>query len=59
MRLNGVTRGEYFADFDEGTGMWCVFHTHLDTGHAYRSYLDRKEAERKAADMNNRDGELE
>lgn len=41
---------EYYADFDEGTGLYCVFGD--ETGHAYASYASPEEAEREAKRMN-------
>lgn len=43
-------KGEYYADYDEKTGLWCIFHT--ENGHAYASYSDKYEAERRAKELN-------
>jgi hypothetical protein len=39
--------GEYYADLDEETGLYCVFHTEKG-GHAFESYCDIGEAEQRA-----------
>lgn len=43
-------KGEYYADLDEETNMWCVFHT--ESSHAFASYVTRVEAERDATERN-------
>jgi hypothetical protein len=42
--------GEYYADLDEDTGLYCVFHT--ETTKAYASFAGMKEAEQEAETMN-------
>ncbi len=44
--------GCYYADYDEETAMWCVFHTDLKSGHAYSSWADQVSAEEDAAKRN-------
>jgi len=44
--------GEYFADFDAPTGLWCVFHTDINTGHAYSSWADENAAKHDAERRN-------
>jgi hypothetical protein len=44
--------GEFYEDFDEESGLWCVFGS--ETGHAYASYSDEEEARSKAEEMNSR-----
>lgn len=44
--------GCYYADYDEETAMWCVFHSDLKSGHAYSSWADEQSAEADAADRN-------
>ena len=39
--------GEFYADLDEDSGLYCVFHT--ETEKAYASFADGDEAERDAA----------
>lgn len=44
-------KGEYYIDYDEKSGLWCVFHT--DTGHrAYSSFSSRGDALDDAAARN-------
>lgn len=45
-------QGEYYADFDEESGLWCVFHTDLNSGHAYSSWASQIQAEEDAAKRN-------
>jgi hypothetical protein len=40
--------GEYFAELDESSGMWCVFHTDINPGFAYSSWLSKEQAEADA-----------
>lgn len=42
--------GEYYAELDEDTGLFCVFHTETDK--AFGSYSSMEEAEEKADEMN-------
>ncbi len=44
-------KGEFYAEFDENTGMHCVFHTDVDN-HAFASYAGETEAIERAANMN-------
>lgn len=37
--------GEYFADYDDGSGMWCVFHTDTNSGFAYASFFSEELAQ--------------
>ena len=46
--------GEYFADYDEDSGMCCVFHTDLKSGFAYSSWLSMEDA-KTDADKRNRE----
>jgi len=46
--------GEYFAEYDDECGLWCVFHTDLKSGFAYATYTGRKEAEQDAMLRNTR-----
>jgi len=46
--------GEYFADYDEETELYCVFHTDFKTGHAFSSWGGMEEAERDAEQRNNK-----
>lgn len=45
-------QGSYYADYDEGTAMWCVFHTDIRSGFAYSSHATEKDA-KDAADHRN------
>lgn len=45
--------GEYFSDYDEESGMFCIFHTDINTGFAYGVYADEKEAEKEVKRLNN------
>lgn len=40
----------YYADLDEETGLYCVFHT--ETSHAYESYTDMSTAVERANKRN-------
>jgi len=42
--------GEYYADYDKHTGLYCVFHT--ESGKAHASYASMVEAELEARRMN-------
>lgn len=42
--------GEYYADYDDETGTYCVFHT--ENNRAFASFSDKEEAENVAAEMN-------
>jgi len=44
--------GEYFVDYDEKTGLWCVFHTDKKTGFAHATLCSKEEAEGIAEIMN-------
>jgi len=44
--------GEYYVDHDKKTDTWCVFHTDKGEGKAFASFTDKKEAEKKAKEMN-------
>lgn len=47
-------QGEYYVDYDDDTGTWCIFHTDKKPGHAYKSFMDKGEAERRCKEMNNK-----
>jgi hypothetical protein len=40
----------FYADLDEGTGLYCVFHS--ETGKAHTSFANMAEAEKRAKEMN-------
>lgn len=45
--------GEYYAEWDEGSASYCVFHTDKEPqGHAYASFADEGQAEERAREMN-------
>lgn len=44
--------GEYYADYDEDSKMWCVFHTDKKAGYAYSSWASRYNAEQDARERN-------
>lgn len=44
--------GEYFADYDEDSASWCIFHTDYKTGFAFKSFASQQEAESRAEEMN-------
>lgn len=44
--------GEYFADYDEESGLFCVFHTDKKTGFAYSSWACMEDAEKAAKKRN-------
>ena len=47
-------KGEYYADLDLKTNLWCVFHT--ETARAYASFADEGQA-KEEADKRNRAGD--
>jgi len=49
-----MKKGYYFAEYDEESGAYCVFHTDIKSGFAYASYSTMMEAERDADSRNNR-----
>jgi len=49
-----LEKGEYFADYDEETESYCVFHTDYKTGHAFSSCFSMAQAERDAEERNNK-----
>lgn len=49
-----ASSGEYYADYDPETGLWCVFHT--ETNRAYASFSSEAEA-KEEADKRNRPGD--
>jgi len=44
--------GEYFVDYDEESGSYCIFHTDYKTGFAFASYANKEEAEKNAKERN-------
>ena len=46
--------GEYFADYDEDSGSYCVFHTDFRQGIAFSSWASMAQAERDAEERNNK-----
>jgi len=44
--------GEYFVDYDEESGSYCIFHTDYKTGFAFASYASEQEAEKNAKERN-------
>lgn len=46
-----VSKGEYYAELDEETGLYCVFNTERD-GHAFSSWADVGAAEGDASVRN-------
>jgi hypothetical protein len=49
---NLIPKGEYYSDWDTDTQMYCVFHTHLKSGHAFASYSSPEEAKIDADNRN-------
>ena len=45
-------KGEYYADLDGPTGLWCVFHTDAAYGKAFASYSNVEEADAEANRLN-------
>lgn len=43
----------YFVEYDEPSGLWCIFHTDRRQGFAYESYLNEKQAEARVKELNN------
>ena len=54
MKCKESLKGEYFTDYDDNTGLWCVFHTDFRTGHAFSNWSDKRQAEQDAEKRNNR-----
>lgn len=50
--------GEYYAELDEDSDMWCVFHTDKNSGKAYSSWASKSEAEKDAARRNKMQEEM-
>jgi|GEM_PF-5505995 len=44
--------GEYFAEYDEDSASYCVFHTDFKSGFAFSSFSSEQEAERNAKERN-------
>lgn len=44
--------GEYYVDYDEKTGLWCVFHTDYKSGHAFACYSSEEDAMKQASMLN-------
>jgi len=44
--------GYYFAEYDDDSQSYCVFHTGLNSGRAYSSFSSMREAERDAEQRN-------
>lgn len=44
--------GEYFADYDEESALYCVFHTDKKTGFAYSSWACMEDAKKDAIRRN-------
>jgi len=49
-----IKKDKYFADYDEETESYCVFHTDYKTGHAFSSWASMAQAERDAEQRNNK-----
>ena len=47
-----VKKGYYFAEYDENSLAYCVFHTDLNSGRAYSSFPSMQEATRDAQKRN-------
>ena len=43
--------GEFYADYDEPSGLWCVFHTDVDD-YAFSSFADEGSADDDARHKN-------
>ena len=54
--MKTVQVGEFYADFDEETGLHCVFHTDTyagkPAGFAFASFADKQDAEDNAQKRN-------
>jgi hypothetical protein len=48
----GLYKGCFYADFDESTNCWCVFHTDLFDGKAFGTYAAEFQAEKRAEELN-------
>ena len=47
--------GEYFADYDDDTNCWGVFHTDKNPGHCFALFSTEYEAVNYANERNERD----
>lgn len=47
-----LSKGEYFVDYDEESGAYCVFHTDFKTGFAFASYASEQEALKNVKERN-------
>jgi hypothetical protein len=45
-----INRGEFYADLDDATGLYCVFHT--ETSRAYSSWATMRQAQESADTLN-------
>lgn len=45
-----LAKGEFYAELDKESGLYCVFHT--ESAKAFASYADEDEAKDKARKMN-------
>jgi hemolysin-activating ACP:hemolysin acyltransferase len=52
-------KGEFFADLNEETGLYCVFHTDVKPGHAFSSWSSMQDAEKDAKNRNDYEKEKE
>jgi len=49
-RISEAPKGEFYADWDEDSGSYCVFNT--ESSKAYASYADKGDAQAEAARRN-------
>lgn len=52
IETNDNSIGEYYVEYDEGYGRWCVFHTDKGDGRRFSSWLTEEEAEEDAKERN-------
>jgi len=52
LKQDTVQKGYYFAEYDENSLSYCVFHTDLNSGRAYSSFSIMQEATRDAQKRN-------
>lgn len=44
--------GEFFVEYDENSGYWCIFHTDRKAGYAFKSFLTEQQAEKETEELN-------
>ncbi len=50
-KTKDIKLGEFYAEYDRNSEMWCVFHTESD-GFCYETHLDERSAQEGAKQKN-------